>query len=117
MKSVSRCAALMAIVLLSVPAVPSAQLRGLGRLKGTVNDDAGAPLKGVAVRATLSGYDGVIEETSDEKGAWAIGGMGRGEWHLTFYANGYTPVGAKVTLAAELSNVPPIAIVLKKAAR
>jgi len=117
MKSVTRCAAVIAIVVLSAPAIPSAQLRGLGRVKGTVNDDAGAPLRGVAIRATLTGYDGSIEETSDDKGAWAIAGMARGEWHLTFYAAGYTPVGAKVTLAAEFSNVPPIAIVLKKAAR
>ncbi|HZT78416.1 MAG TPA: carboxypeptidase-like regulatory domain-containing protein [Vicinamibacterales bacterium] len=117
MKSVGRCAALAAIVLLSAPAAPSAQMRGLGRIKGTVNDDTGAPLKGVAVRATLSGYDGAIEEMSDDKGAWAIAGMARGEWHLAFYAPGYTPTGAKVLLAAELSNVPPIAIVLKKAAK
>jgi len=109
--------ALAAIAMLLVPAMSSAQLRGLGRVKGTVSDETGAPLKGVAVRATLSGYDGSIEETSDDKGAWAIGGMARGEWHLTFYASGYSPVGAKVTLAAELSNVPPISVVLKRSGK
>ena len=117
MKSAGRCGALIAIVWLSLFAVPSAQMHGLGRVKGTVVSDAGAPLKGVAIRATLLGYDGTIEETSDDKGAWAIAGMARGEWHLAFYASGYMPTGAKVTLEAEFSNVPPIAIVLKKAAR
>jgi carboxypeptidase family protein len=117
MKAVVRCVALAAVVVLAAPAISSAQLRGLGRVRGTVTDDGGAPIKGVAVRATLSGYEGAIEESSDERGAWAIGGMARGEWHLTFYAPGFAPVGARVTLAAELSNVPPISIVLKKAAK
>jgi len=92
----------------------SAQLRGMGRIKGTVNDESGTPIKGAAVRATLSGYDGAIEETSDDKGAWVIGGMARGEWHLTFYSPGHVAVGAKVTLSAELSNIPAISIVMKK---
>lgn len=117
MKSAGRCAALIAIVWLSAFASPTAQKRGLGRVKGTVSTDAGEPLKGVAIRATLSGYDGAIEETSDDKGEWAVGGLARGEWHLTFFARGYTSVGAKVNLEAELSNVPPIVIVLKKAAK
>lgn len=117
MKSVGRCVALAAVIVMAAPAISSAQLRGLGRVRGTVTDDGGAPIKGVAVRATLTGYEGAIEESSDERGAWAIGGMARGEWHLTFYAAGYSPVGAKVMLAAELSNVPPISIVLKKSAK
>jgi len=117
MKSAGRYGALIAIVWLSAFAAPSAQKRGLGRVKGTVSDDTGEPLKGVAIRATLSGYEGAIEETSDDKGAWAVGGMARGEWHLTFFARGYSTVGARVNLEAELSNVPPITIVLKKAAK
>ena len=114
MKAVGRLALLVGTVIVLSSSTSSAQLRGLGRVKGTVSDDSGAPIKGAAVRATMNGYDGALEETSDEKGAWAIGGMGRGEWHLTFYSNGHTPAGAKVTLTAELSSIPPIAIVLKK---
>jgi len=114
MKSVGRIAALVGIAVVLSSSTSSAQLRGLGRIKGTVNDDSGAPIKGAAVRATLSGYDGAIEESSDDKGAWAVGGLARGEWHLTFYSPGHVPVAAKVTLSAELSSVPPIAIVMKK---
>ena len=114
MKSVGRIAGLVGIAMVLLSSTSSAQLRGLGRIKGTVNDDSGAPIKGASVRATLSGYDGAIEESSDDKGAWAVGGLARGEWHLTFYSPGHVPVAAKVTLSAELSSIPPIAIVLKK---
>ena len=114
MKSVGRIAALVGAVIVLSSATSSAQLRGLGRVKGTVSDDSGAPIKGAAVRATLSGYDGAIEESSDDKGTWAVGGLARGEWRLMFYSPGYVPVGAKVTLSAELSSIPPIKIVMKK---
>jgi hypothetical protein len=114
MKSVGRIAALVGIVMVLSSSTSSAQLRGLGRIKGIVNDDSGAPIKGAAVRATLSGYDGAIEEASDDKGSWAVGGLARGEWHLAFYSPGHVPVAAKVTLSAELSSIPPIKIVMKK---
>jgi len=114
MRSGVRYAALVAVMMLIVPMVSSAQFRGLGRVTGTVADEAGTPLTNVAVRATLSGEDGVIEERTDEKGSWAVNGMAKGEWHLTFQTPGYVPVAAKVVLAAELARVAPISVVLKK---
>lgn len=114
MRIVGRRAAAVLVMLLVVPAISSAQFRGLGRITGTVTSDAGEPLKGVNVRAKLDGSVGVIEATSDEKGAWLVAGMGKGEWHFTFQTAGYTPLGAKVVLLAELARVPPIAVVLKK---
>ena len=82
--------------------------------KSPVADDTGTPLRDVSIRATLSGEEGVIEERTDDKGAWAVNGMAKGEWHLTFQTPGYVPVAAKVTLAAELARVQPISVVLKK---
>lgn len=118
MRSMSRCAWFVALALLVIPAVSSAQFRGLGQIRGTVKDDTGAPLKGVNIRATLPTMeDKAIEITSDEKGAWVVAGMGKGEWHVTFQTPGYNVVAAKVTLAAELERIPPIAVVLKKIAR
>jgi len=114
MRSGVRYAVLVALVMVIVPIVSSAQFRGLGRVTGTVADDGGAPLKDVSVRATMSGEEGVIEERTDDKGAWAVNGMAKGEWHLTFQTPGYVPVAAKVTLAAELARVAPISVVLKK---
>ena len=114
MRSGVRYAAFVVLIMLIVPIVSSAQFRGLGRVTGTVADESGTPLGNVAVRATLSGEDGVIEERTDEKGAWAVNGMAKGEWHLTFQTPGYVPVAAKVILAAELARVQPISVVLKK---
>jgi len=114
MTRVGRYAGLIVVMLFLAPMISSAQFRGLGRVTGTVSDEGGSPLKDVSVRATLTGEDGVIEERSDEKGAWAVGGMAKGEWHFTFQVPGYVPVGAKVLLQAELARINPINVVLKK---
>ena len=114
MRPVSRYAALIAAMLLVIPTVSSAQFRGLGRITGTVNEEGGAPLGNVSVRATLTGEEGVIEAKSDEKGLWAVAGVAKGEWHLTFQIAGYVPVGAKVMLPAELAHIAPISVVLKR---
>jgi hypothetical protein len=114
MRPVSRFVALIALVLLIVPAMSSAQFRGLGRITGTVSDDGGTPISGVSVRATLAGEEGIIEERSDDRGSWTVSGVAKGEWHLTFQIAGYVPVGAKVVLPAELSRIAPIAITLKR---
>ena len=114
MKPVNRYVALLAAMMLVIPAMSSAQFRGLGRITGTVSEEGGSPVGGVFIRATLSGEEGVIEEKTDEKGAWAVAGMAKGEWHLTFQIAGYVPVGAKVVLPAELARVAPLSITLKK---
>ena len=117
MRPVSRYVALIALMLAIVPTKSSAQFRGLGRITGSVTEEGGAPLGNVSIRATLTGEEGVIEERSDEKGSWAVSGMAKGEWHLTFQIAGYVPVGAKVTLPAELARVAPISITLKKVSK
>ena len=114
MRPVSRYALLIALMLVVIPTVSSAQFRGLGRITGTVSEEGGAPMGNVTVRATLTGEEGVIEEKSDDKGTWAVAGVAKGEWHLTFQIAGYVPVGAKVMLPAELARVAPISITLKK---
>jgi hypothetical protein len=117
MSPVRRYALLFAVMLVVIPTVSSAQFRGLGRITGTVSEEGGGPIGNVSVRATLTGEDGVIEEKSDERGAWAVSGVAKGEWHLTFQIAGYIPVGAKVTLPAELARVAPISITLKKVSK
>jgi len=117
MRPVRRYALLMAVMLVVIPTVSSAQFRGLGRITGTVSEEGGGPMSNVTIRATLTGEEGVIEEKSDEKGTWAVAGVAKGEWHLTFQIAGYVPVGAKVLLPAELARVAPISITLKKVSK
>jgi hypothetical protein len=74
-------------------------------------------MSNVTIRATLAGEEGVIEEKSDGKGMWAVAGVAKGEWHLTFQIAGYVPVGARVVLPAELARVAPISITLKKVSK
>ena len=114
MRPAVRCVAFVVAMLMVLPTVSSAQFRGLGRITGTVSEEGGGPLGNVAIRATLTGEDGVIEEKSDDKGSWAVQGVAKGEWHLTFQIAGYVPVGAKVLLPAELARIAPITVVLKK---
>jgi hypothetical protein len=114
MKPAVRYVALIAVMLVVIPTISSAQFRGLGRLTGTVSEEGGGPLGSVSVRATLTGEEGVIEGKSDDKGAWAVQGVAKGEWHLTFQLAGFVPVGAKVQLPAELTRIAPINVVLKR---
>jgi hypothetical protein len=107
----------MAVMLVVIPTVSSAQFRGLGRITGTVSEEGGGPMSNVTIRATLTGEEGVIEEKSDQKGTWAVAGVAKGEWHLTFQIAGYVPVGARVVLPAELTRVAPISITLKKVSK
>jgi hypothetical protein len=97
-----------------LPSGVDAQLRGLGRIAGKVTDGGGAPLPGVAIKATIAGATGSIESTSDDTGAWAVGGMAKGEWDVTFEKPGYAPRKAKVILPAEMARVPPIVVAMQK---
>ena len=110
MRPVGRYALLMAVMLVVIPTVSSAQFRGLGRITGTVSEEGGSPVGGVSIRATLSGEEGVIEEKTDQNGAWAVAGMAKGEWHLTFQIAGYVPVGAVVKSASSTGLRVPAAI-------
>jgi hypothetical protein len=95
-------------------ATVAAQLRGMGRLQGTVADDSGAPLPEVTIKAALAGFGGTVDGSSDAKGQWILGGLARGEWEVTFEKAGYAPRKATVSLQVELAKVPPIAVVMKK---
>lgn len=106
---------LVAVVLMmGLVSTAYAQLHGMGRIQGSVVDESGAPLTDVTIKATLPGSTGSIDATSNGKGEWIIGGMGKGEWDVTFEKAGYTTRKAKVSLTVELARVPPIPVTMKK---
>jgi hypothetical protein len=104
----------MAVAVLGLSVNAWAQLHGMGRVQGSVSDEGGAPLEGVTVKATLAGSTGSIDGASNAKGEWAIGGMGKGEWDVTFEKAGFAPRKAKINLTVELARIPPIPVTMKK---
>lgn len=102
------------VLMLGLVSTAYAQLHGMGRIQGSVVDEAGAPITDVSVKATLTGSSGSIDATSNAKGEWVIGGMAKGEWDVTFEKTGYAPRKAKVNLTVELARVPPIPVTMKK---
>lgn len=92
-----------------------AQMRGLGRINGQVVDDAGTPVGDVVIRVGFT--DGSkIEGKSDAKGNWAIAGLGRGEFPVSFEKGGLDTKRVKVVIEKELAKTQPIKITMKKGA-
>lgn len=110
MKRALILAVVLGVMAAAKPATVGA--RGLGRFTGTVVDQTGQAVPGVEIKATSD--DGDIQTKSDDKGDWAVAGVGKGTYHVVFVKGGYTPVAARVILEAELARVPPIKITLKK---
>jgi hypothetical protein len=105
---------LAALVVVAATSSADAQIRGMGRIQGTVVDEGGAPLSDVVITAKLSGRVGDIGSKSDQKGVWTVGGMARGEWLVDFDKAGYTQRHAKINLEVEIARVPAIAVMMKK---
>lgn len=92
--------------------------RGMGRVAGKVVDaESEQPIEGVTVKAALptAGNAGPSETRTNNKGEWAIGGIGRGNWALDFVKEGYETRSISVSIS-EVSRIPPMTIELKKAA-
>ena len=85
----------------------------MGRISGKITDESGAPVEGAEVVATMG--DGRFTAKTNKKGEWAIGGLGRGQWALDFTKAGFEARNISVAVS-DMTRVPPIEIVLKKAA-
>lgn len=91
--------------------------RGQGRVAGKVTDEAGVPLEGVVVTATLPSSDnrGPSSNKTNAKGEWSVGGISRGTWALDFSKEGYETLSISVPVN-EGSRIPAMALTLKKKA-
>ena len=100
-------------LVVAASSVASAQVRGLGRVTGQVDDASGA-LGGVEfVTQTMSGD--ALTAKSDASGNWMLAGLGRGDWTVTVKKPGYVPKTLKLTIEKELDQFKPIKITLTKA--
>lgn len=100
----------LAVLLSLVAAVAAtAQVRGKGRLQGTVVDqETGKPIAGAKI--TIGVADGstqpIIAKT-DAKGRWSALGLVGGTWNVDIEAPGYATSQGTVAVS-ELQMVPPI---------
>jgi hypothetical protein len=105
---------LVVVLLLSMAARSSGQIRGLGFVQGTIVDDKGAPLPDVKCVASLSRVGDKLTADSNGKGEWKFVGMAHGEWDINCDKPGYVRGGAKLVLETELSRVGSVKIKMTK---
>lgn len=108
-------AGLVAVVVVLAAGAVSAQMRGLGRIEGSVADDSGAPIEGVVIKLAL-GDGSALEGKSDAKGKWVVAGVGRGEFAASFTKDGFTTKRLKLVLEKEIGRSNPIPVTMKKGA-
>ena len=84
-----------------------AQMRGKGRLQGSVTDKStGAPVAGATV--TLSGADTKpIVAKTNAKGQWSAIGLTSGSWSIDIEAQGYQTLRGTASIS-EFQMAPPI---------
>ena len=91
----------------------AAQSRGLGALAGTVTEEGGSGLAGVLVKLPLP--DGSsIEAKTDDSGKWNVNGVGKGEFHMVVYKEGYATKTVKLIVEKETMRPEPVKIALSK---
>ncbi|MBI2222426.1 MAG: tetratricopeptide repeat protein [Acidobacteria bacterium] len=116
-KLAATTALVLALVFAAASAAEAQAWRGMGRVAGKVVDESGKPIEGVVVKAALpaAGNAGPSEGKTNRKGEWAFGGIARGSWALDFVKEGYETKSISISVS-EVSRIPPMEIVMKKAA-
>jgi len=90
------------------------QGRGRGRLRGEVRDDAGNPIEGAKIVAQHLKYRTIFTSESDNKGNWAVMGLGTGNFRITASKEGYGTVSHEMSISQFSKQNPPLGITLKK---
>ena len=109
--------AALVMLSLAIAAGATAQVRGRGRLQGTVTDQAtGKPVQGATVTLSPSAEKTQpIVARTDDKGRWSALGLTAGSWNIDVAANGYDTKRGSAEVS-ELQMVPMIKTQLAPAA-
>lgn len=86
---------------------------GKGRINGTVVDDNGNPVEGALIVVESVRYETKLQSYSDDKGNFAVAGMGTGFWRVTATKKGYNSSYVNMNIR-QLRRNPPITFTLKK---
>jgi Flp pilus assembly protein TadD len=104
-RSITVVAALILIVSLTPWA--SAQVRGKGRLQGTVTDKASSkPVAGATVTISGANTKPIVTKTN-AKGQWSAFGLTNGTWSIDIEAKGYQALRGSASVS-EMQMAPPI---------
>jgi Flp pilus assembly protein TadD len=107
------------VVVCLPPAFAFAQLDA-AQIRGSVLDEKGQPIQGVAVELKYKGETRapiVKNATTDKKGGFVRVGLRGGDWSLTFRKDGYKTIGIDTYLSiGGLSEIPPVTMTAAQAA-
>jgi len=86
--------------------------QGRGRLSGTVLDENGKPVANAVITVEFENSGKKMETTSNQKGEWAVLGLGTGRCKVMAMADGFFPATMQVTVS-QLQRNAPVKFVLK----
>jgi hypothetical protein len=112
LRGTMRAALLLPLVFLAGTGVLAAQSL-VGRVAGTVRDEAGKPVPGATITATNPEQAVTLSATSDAKGHFGILGLRRGVWVFAVAAPGFQRVSQAGEVQLGNQN-PPLNIKLLK---
>lgn len=108
--------ALPVLLLLAAAPSPAQDWRGVGRIQGTVVDEAsGQPITGASLKAHCAERGGGTTIKTDKKGQWVLGGVVACNWAFDISAEGYVTKQISIRLPGEGTRLQPIPIPLRKA--
>jgi tetratricopeptide (TPR) repeat protein len=88
----------------------------VGRVAGTIFDEAGRPLKGATVTAENREFaPSTFTSSTDAKGRFSILGLRRGNWLFTIQAPGFEQVSTQLDVVTTRPN-PPLNVQLTRSA-
>ncbi|MBA7627230.1 Cell division coordinator CpoB [subsurface metagenome] len=106
---------IVSVLCLSLSLNLSAQQgRGKGRLRGQVQDEVGNPIEGAKIVAQHLRYKTTFTSESDEKGNWAVAGLGTGYFRITASKEGYGTVYNEMSVSQFSKKNPPVSFTLRK---
>ena len=86
---------------------------GKGRINGIVVDEQGNSIEGALIMVESMRYETKFQGQSDDKGRFAVAGMGTGFWRVTATKKGYSSSYVDLNVR-QLSKNPPITFTLQK---
>jgi tetratricopeptide (TPR) repeat protein len=118
LKANLRTAGMLGLALILTAGTAAAQAgMGMARINGVVLDTAGNPVPGAKIVAEFQQDVGVKKETTaNDKGEWAIIGIGTGTWTITASAEGYLPASVSYPVR-QLDRNPKLTLKLARVER